>query len=757
MLLLVVFYLMACASQLTQIKEPVIEEKQQPSVRDIQVSQVGDVSRIAIAGSELLPYVLYSLEEPRTLILDLPGVIIGVEKEKLINIGPVESIHWRSVSEGKVSRIEIRLKAKVQYQAKREGNSIYVDLTPVLGQELITGRQPSLRPEQVKEPEKLGTKVNARVVGLKYHFTVEQSLIDVETEGEVSVYRLIRQEDPLRLLVILEDAALKPGISPLVMGEDPDKIVKSIRIEETVQENRSRVLITIFLKQDIPYLSYQTEKAIKLAFNQPALPPPISKAGIKTEIDQKKDLSPLPIEKPPRPKVPEEKYTGSKISLDFQDADIKSVLRLLSEVSGFNIIAGDDVTGRVTTRMINVPWDLALEAILKVQGLGYEKEVNIIRVAPLGKFAQEEQERLRKKEAAEKAEELLTRVISINYADVKDLKLNLTDLLSERGKITIDERTSTMVIKDLPQNIEQIDSLINTLDKQTPQVLIEARIVEINRNFEKELGIQWGGNWEKLTNYAFPNTIQLRGGIMPQTEGIAFTPGTGIRDNRGVPALQGDPGLHPLAEPTGGGNFLLNLPAAVGLGAGGAIGFTLGHARNATFLDIQLSALENTNQGKILSSPKIATLDNREAYIQSGQTIAYQTISAEGTRTEFVDATLELRVTPHVTPDNFILMKIKASRNEPGTRNPQTGAPDITKREAYTEVLVKDGDTTVIGGIISRNIVEGVTGIPWLSKIPAIGWLFKNEAKQERNDELLIFITPRIMKTDRFRSSYIIQ
>lgn len=745
-------YLVACASKITQIKEPVVEEKQ-PYITAIKVSMEGEAHRISIAGSEVLPYILYSLEDPQSLIVDLPGVMPYVEKEKLVNIGPIQSINSRSVSDGKISRIEIRLKGSVQYQARRDGNLIFIELTPVSGQEFITWEKESTQPEPIKEEAKKAIKAKFQVLGLQYSFSAENSLINVKTRGEVSVYRLIRKESPLRLQLIIEDATLQPGVKPLIYGEDPDRVVESIRMEQTLRENRPQVLITIFLKRDVPYLSYQTDQVITLSLNQPALPPSVAKESTKVEVAEQKEAQPLTGEKPVKTITPEEKYKGTKISLDFQDAEIKSVLRLLSEVSGFNIIAGEDVRGKVSTRMINVPWDLALESILQVQGLGYEKRDNIIRVAPMERFAQEEQERLRKKQTVEKGEELQTRVISINYANVKDLKTNLTDLLSERGKITIDERTSTMIVKDLTKNIEQIDSLIGTLDRQTPQVLIEARIVEINRDFEKQLGIQWGGNLEQFTKYAFPNTIQFRGGILPQTEGLTGTPGSGIRDTRGVLAPSGNVGTSSLAEPTGGGNFLLNLPAAVGLGAGGAIGMTLGHVKNATILDIQLSALENSNQGKILSSPRIATLDNREAYIQSGQTIPFQSVSAEGTKTEFIDATLELRVTPHVTPDNFILMKIKASRNEPGPRNPQTGAPEIIKREAFTEVLVKDGDTTVIGGIISRNTVQTVAGIPWLSKIPAIGWLFKNEASQERNDELLIFITPRIVKADQFRSS----
>jgi len=408
------------------------------------------------------------------------------------------------------------------------------------------------------------------------------------------------------------------------------------------------------------------------------------------------------------------KYTGRLISLDIQDAEIKGVLRLIADVSGLNVISGDDVKGTITTRLVNVPWDQALDVILRTLGLGQTREGNIIRVASSERFAKEQQDIVRDKQTIERVEELVTKVVAINYAKAAELKTNLGSLLSQRGSIMVDERTNTMIIKDVQGNLTEILALIGTLDQQTPQILIEARIVETSRAFERQLGIQWGLRYNETTNRRFPNTIQLSGGA----------------------------GTSP-----SGGAFVVNLPAPVGLGSGAAIGLTLGHVANDLILDLQLSAMENSGQGRIISNPKITTLDNKEAVIQSGFTLPFETTSATGTKTEFVDANLNLTVTPHVTSDQFITMKVAAKRNEPDfARTSAGGAPSIVKREATTEVLVKDGHTTVIGGLYTRSTSDSLTGIPFFSKIPVLGWFFKNEGRRDEVLELLIFITPRIIR-----------
>jgi type IV pilus assembly protein PilQ len=418
-------------------------------------------------------------------------------------------------------------------------------------------------------------------------------------------------------------------------------------------------------------------------------------------------------------------FTGEKISLDFQDADINDILRLIAEVGGVNIIAGGDVQGKVTTRMVDVPWDQALDVILKINGLTQERSGNIIRVVPLTKFTQERQERLQAQKTEVEAEPLVTRVVPVNYAVVKDLLEKLKTLLTPvRGKILIDERTNTIILTDTQRQLENVLALIERLDRPTPQVMIEARIVESSRDFTRELGIQLGLAYSQITDRTFPNRIDIRGGL-PNT-----------------PSNSG--GLTPPRAPA---NFLLDLPAAVALGNGGAIGFSLASIGGA-ILDAQLSALERSGRGKIISSPKIATLDNTEAQIQSGRTFYVQTTSAEGTKTQPIDATIILKVIPHVTPSDFIGMKITATKNDADFGTVVNGIPTVTKREANTDMLVKDGDTVVIGGLYSRTIATSRAGLPGLSSLPVLGWLFRKDTETDTSNELLIFLTPRIIRQD---------
>ncbi|MEE8289841.1 MAG: type IV pilus secretin PilQ, partial [Candidatus Tectomicrobia bacterium] len=404
------------------------------------------------------------------------------------------------------------------------------------------------------------------------------------------------------------------------------------------------------------------------------------------------------------------RYTGEKISLDFQNADINDILRLIAEVSGLNVIAGPDVKGTVTTRMMDVPWDQALDVILKINGLGQEREEDIIRVAPLERFINERKERIRARETAIQIEPTVTQIVPINYADATLLMANLEKLLSARGSIFVDARTNTMVITDTKQHIRDILVLVETLDRQTPQVMIEVRIVEATRDFSRELGVRFGGRFTQITERNFPNVVSVGGNVDP-----------------------------------GPGNFLVDLPAAVGAGSGGAIGVVLSGV--GSLLDLELSALESSGKAKIISNPRVVTLDNTEAFITSGVRIPFSTRSDGGTQTEFVDASITLRVTPHITPDGFISMKINAAKNEPNQAvTSAEGQPSITTREANTEMLVRDGDTVVIAGLYKRDFSFTEDGVPGLSKVPVLGWLFKKQRRSDTIEELLIFITPRIIK-----------
>ncbi len=431
-------------------------------------------------------------------------------------------------------------------------------------------------------------------------------------------------------------------------------------------------------------------------------------------------------------KKKKKRYTGRHIDLDFKDADIQNILRLLSDVGHVNIITGDDVTGTVTIRMRDVAWDHALEVILNAKRLGMVREGNLIRVAPLDTLEKEREMEIARRKQKIALEPIETRLIPVSYATAAELKPRAADLLTERGTLSVDERTNVIIARDTNGALNQIEALIRNLDTQTPQVLIESRIVEAASIYAREIGIQWGGDFSagaatgNPTGLAFPSSIGVAGGATDNK-----TPIAGLTT---VPSAQPNP------------NFGVNLPAAVGTGSGGALGITLGSIANNANLSLRLSALEETGTLRILSSPKILTLDNREAHIEQGTLIPYSQISAQGIQTAFKEAKLNLTVTPHVTADGSVLLQLKVMRDEPDFNN--TGArgdPTILKREAETELLVSDGHTAVIGGIFTRNHGTSYKKVPFLADIPILGWLFKSRSDSDRRSEMLIFITPRIV------------
>jgi type IV pilus assembly protein PilQ len=422
------------------------------------------------------------------------------------------------------------------------------------------------------------------------------------------------------------------------------------------------------------------------------------------------------------------KYHGQRMSLDFKDIDIHDVLRLISDVAKVNIITSDDVSGKVSMNLRNVPWDQALDIILRTKKLGKVQYGNIIRVAKQDDLFQEQEQAQKIAEAMKPLEPLRVRIISVNYATADEVEKQVKDILSARGSVTVDKRTNVLIIKDVLENLVKAEGLVRSLDTETPQVLIEARIVEANTNFLRDVGVQWGGDmnfspaYGNATGLPFPNSVGVTGGV-DAAESNTVNSGT--------------------ANP---GHFAVNLPAAVGFGSGGAVGFIFGSASGSTRLNLRLSALENKGAVKIVSAPKITTLDNHKAKIGQGVSIPISVVSAAGVNTTFVEANLALEVTPHITQEGSILMAIKVTKNEPDfSRTGSKGDPTILKKEAETQVMVKDGDTTVIGGIYTRKTSDTFSGIPVLSHIPILGWFFRDTKYNDERTELLIFITPRIV------------
>ena len=417
-------------------------------------------------------------------------------------------------------------------------------------------------------------------------------------------------------------------------------------------------------------------------------------------------------------------FTGHPISLDFQGADLRAVLRTFAEISGLNIVIDPTITGSVDVALRDVPWDQALDIILRANKLGYAVDGTIVRIAPNAVLKAEEDEKKALIDATSDATQLGTLQRQLSYAkgDEVALLLKNANVLTKRGQANVDPRTNTLIVRDVPSQFAEITTLIDGIDRAQPQVEIEARIVQTTKSYARALGVQWGfggrvdpslGN---TTNLAFPNNGSL-GGRAGGTQGPASGATTG-------------------------------LPTAVNLAAPGAtsaVGLALGSVNGAFNLDVALTALENSGHGRLLSTPRVTTQNNVNAEITQGVKIPVQTTANQTTTTAYIDAALTLKVTPQITAAGTVIMQIAVDN---GSANPPeaNGSRSINTQRANTTVLVGDGQTTVIGGIYSSTSAVTADSTPGLGQIPLLKWLFKRDTVSDQNTELLIFITPRIIK-----------
>ncbi len=427
-----------------------------------------------------------------------------------------------------------------------------------------------------------------------------------------------------------------------------------------------------------------------------------------------------------------QRYSGRRVDLDLKDADIHNILRLLSDVGKVNIVTADDVAGSITIRMRNVPWDKALDVVLQAKGLGMVRSGNLIRVAPLAALQKERELKLAQAKVEFEGAPLATRLIPVSYATADELQARAKELLSPRGSIAVDERTNVLIARDIETNLNHIEELVRSLDTQTPQVLVEARIVEATSRYLRDVGIQWGGDLTfseatgNPTGIAFPSKVTAAGGNYDTQTPTA--------------------GLSPFQRQITTPNFAVNLPAAVGTGSGGALGLSFGSIDNAINLGVRLSAAESSGLLRVVSSPRILTLDNREARISQGTLIPFSQVSALGVQTIFQEAKLQLLVKPHVTADGSVAMHVQISRDEPDfNQTSARGDPTILKRAAETDLLVMDGHTAVIGGIYTRNTGRNLDQVPFFGDIPVLGLLFQRRRASDTRQELVIFLTPRIV------------
>lgn len=686
----------------------------------LAVAAEGDATRIRLRGTGRPQFRLVKAGAGGVVELELAGADLqGLPPQVAVGDGTLESVAVE-VLPGGAGRVVARLSGEGQGSVESAENGL--DLVVRLAQRVAPApAAPAAASSSAGGADLPG---GGAVADLGFRQEPTRSLVEVglsigaphevtEATGERVVLDIRKTTLPAKFRRALDTSAFSGAVKMIAAYERGDG-----------------VRVVVDLRRPVPYQLTRSGGQIVLAFEGGSDEPRPAQVGeVRTGGREIVVLEGGPAESAgaggdgamaggPAGPSPEATlgYTGRRLSMDFVDADIRNVLRIIGEVSGLNVVAGDGVQGKVTVRLVDVPWDQALDVILKTRGLDQVREGNVIRIAPAEKIAQEmaKQEEARKTAVAEAP--LLNDIIPVNYATAGEVLDKVQAVLSERGSASVDQRTNSVLVKDTADRLAEVRELVARLDTQTPQVLIEARIVEVASTFARDLGVQWGGTFNadtahgNSTGWAFPNSINAKG----------------------------DSGVQ---------NFAVNLPAAVGAASpGGALALTFGSIDDILTLDLRLSAVENSGRGRVVSSPRVTTLDNKTAEISQGLEIPFTTATEEKIETSSIDYKLKLNVTPHVTADRSIIMKIDVTKDAPSAtfRAVDSRTPAKETRAATTEVLVKDGQTTVIGGIITDTQGDTEIVVPFLGKIPYLGALFRKKEKRVDKTELIIFITPKI-------------
>ncbi|MBI4691555.1 MAG: type IV pilus secretin PilQ [Nitrospirae bacterium] len=670
-------------------------------------------------------YTIYKSSDPYKVIAEIPDVRLGIPR-KVIPIGAsgITEIIPSQIEEPPGVRLEILLSSPVSVEPMYGGEA-HKDVVlsiKVREDEIAAAPEVEKIEEQVKEvkgveAEKPEQKAEIPTAEIKEAPTVAEampkefppatSVVDLKAEKSQDVLKVvIKGNGSLSPNVFrLDNRAILDMPNVIMAAPLPAAIpppLKGIRAGKHTDKAR----LVFDMKEGTSFDVAAIEDSVIVTFRLPEKERYAAKAaGAETKTAEGETrVAEVPALAPEEPA--EGKYKGQKISLDFQDADIRPIFRLLADISGYNFVIDPSVQGKITMKLLNVPWDQALDIILQTFTLGKSIEGNIVWIAPTTMFTKMAEDKMKARVAVEVSEELTQEIIRVNYATAGELSgaISQGKLLSTRGSVTIDARMNTLIIKDTPTSIGKMKELVKIMDVAKPQVMIEAKIVEVSSDYSESFGIRWGGAFSTQT---WPATL--------------------------------------------GGDFSVNTPTA-GAGSdasnpGGVMALTIGSASTLS-VDLSLSALESINKSRRLSNPKILTMDNEAATINQGTSIPVQTVSAEGTKTEYVNATLSLAVTPRIAPDGYIYLKINASNNALGILTPQGYAIDT--KTVSTQALVKNGETLVIGGIYTTGTLEGTEGIPLLSRIPIIGWLFKTKTQSGPSvKELLVFITPVIVKNSK--------
>ena len=645
----------------------------------------------------------YTIEQPARIALDLPGVAskLGVKNREL-GAGNARSV---TVVEAKDrTRLIINMTNLAQYSTRSEGNNIFVVVGGDAGNTAVDSPRPVVAAAAATAPVKKFSSQVREVENIDFQRGEQGEGNVVITLSDASVSPDI-QEQGGKIRVDFSKTALPDSLRVRLDVKDfatPVQFVSS-----TSSADKASIVIEPVGTYD--YLAYQTDRKLTIS------------------------VKPLSDAEAERRKADSFSYSGEKLSLNFQDIDVRSVLQLIADFTDLNLVASDTVSGNITLRLQNVPWDQALDLVLKTKGLDKRKVGNVLMVAPADEIAARERQELEAQKQVAELAPLRKDVIRLNYAKASDIAKIYEDNDSKgvlkddmRGSVIFDDRTNTLIVTLTQERIDELRRIVTQLDVAVRQVMIEARIVEAGVDYDKALGVRWGGALQ--TGDGKWNSFGKDGNV-------------GIKDKEG---LNCGPFAGNCTLPTNSSNSpvpfvdlgVLNSTAGIG------IGFITDNA----ILDLQLSSMEKTGNGEVISQPRVVTSDKETAKILKGTEIPYQEASSSGaTTTSFKEAALSLEVTPQITPDNRIIMEVKVAKDSPDFSRVLNGVPPINKNEVNAKVLVSDGETIVLGGVFSNTQIKSVDKVPFLGDLPYLGRIFRRDLVQDSKSELLIFLTPRIM------------
>ncbi len=650
----------------------------------------------------------YSIEKPARIALDLIGAKSHLEG-KHHNLGTGNARSMTVVEARDRTRVIINLDKLVGYTTRVDGNNLVVTVGDAAQQTAASGSSSdaSAATSGAAPAASGGLRGNvagAGINGIDFRRTADGEGQVVISMSSASIPVDVKQEGT-RVVAQFMGASLPENLRRKLDVTDFATPVTSIATTSVGQN----VTMVIQPKGDFEYLAYQADKEMII--------------GVKpvTAADKKK-LNRDAFA-----------YTGEKLSLNFQDIEVRSVLQLIADFTSLNLVASDTVTGRITLRLQNVPWDQALDLVLKTKGMDKRQVGNVLLVAPADEIAARERMELEAFNQTQALSPLRSQFIQINYAKAKDIGALLKadkSIISARGSISIDERTNTLIIVETASRLEDIAAMIAKLDVPVRQVLIEARIVLANTDFAKELGVKWGGVGFQRGDTPSGSATVIGGGMSQTRDSLQEQGNNSLNGNQSLTWKQPD-----------------DLVVDMGVTSAGASKFSLGFVDvDSGVLELELSALASDGHGEIVATPKVLTTDQQEALIASGTQLPYQEASSSGaTSTSFKDAELKLQVKPQITPDGKIIMTLNINNDSLGGFTP-SNQPIINTNRVKTVVLVNDGDTIVLGGIFKNETATATIKTPFFGDIPLIGRLFRKDVRRDTKAELLIFITPRVVK-----------